>query len=85
MPNANTVVYTQSATNWFGVGTGYLAYYSNSISMFFQKSYALIIELWLFYDAPAQVTGLSFFTYINIILSALIGLGIFMGIRGIGN
>lgn len=79
---ANTIVFTESATNWFGVGNGYLAYFSNSISSFFQKIYNFIIMLWLFIDAPAQVSNLSFFTYINLILTGFIGLGGFMVIRG---
>lgn len=84
-PTANTIVFTESATNWFGVGTGYLAYISNSITIFFQNSYHWLTMIWLMYDSPAQVSGLSFFTYINLFFTACIVTGGIMIARGIGN
>lgn len=79
---ANTVVYTESATNWFGIGNGYLAYFSNTISQIGLKVQAFFTTIYLFFNAPAEVTGLEFFTYINVILISFIGLGAFMVVRG---
>lgn len=85
-PNASTKVYTGS-NNWFdvaGKANGYLFYISESITAFFQKVAAVGTMLYLLIFAPAQVSGLSFFLYIQVFLFALVAIGAFMMIRGSG-
>lgn len=82
--NANTVVYTEPATNWFGVANGYLAYFANIGSQVGLKLQAFFTMIALFIDAPAQVSGLSFFTYIQVFLLAMTATGGFFAFRGIG-
>lgn len=61
-----------------------MTYASHSMSAFFQKTQAFFTMAWLYFNAPAEVTGLSFFTYIQGLLSLFVGLGLFMVIRGNG-
>lgn len=79
--SANSAVYTFSS-GWFDAGQGWLAYMSDSMSAFFQKIDAGSRMLYLLVQAPAVVTGLAWFTYLNIILIAFIILGAFMIVRG---
>lgn len=82
--NANTIVFTEASTNWFGVANGYLAYFANVLSQTGLKIQAFFTMVALFVDAPAQVTGLAFFTYIQVLLLAWIAIGGFFAFRGIG-
>ncbi len=43
---------------------------------------AFFNSAWMFIDAPAQVTGLSFFSYIQTSLLFMIGFGVFLAVRG---
>lgn len=84
LQNANTIVFTEASTNWFGVANGYLAYFANVLSQVGLKLQAFFTMIALFIDAPAQVSGLSFFTYIQIFLLSMTALGGFFAFRGIG-
>lgn len=76
-----------TATREYGVtlfntiNYGYTGYLTDAITQFFQKAQANVVKLYLIYDAPAQVTNLSWWTYINYVLTAFIGFGIFMMVR----
>lgn len=60
----------------------WLGYIGNTITAFFDRAYHSITMLWLMINAPAEVTGLIFFTYIYAILFAFIIIGAYMLIRG---
>lgn len=85
-PAVNTVVYTSDVGNgWFDLtnrASGYMFYISQSISAFFEKIVALGNLAYLIVFAPAQVSGLAFFAYIQLILFSFIAFGTFMVIRG---
>lgn len=70
------------ATLFNTINYGYTGYLSDAITQFFAKAQAQIIKLYLIYDAPAQVTQLEWWSYVNYVLTAFIGLGIFMMVRG---
>lgn len=84
--SVSTSVYTADVGNgWFDMtsrASGYMFYISQSISSFFQKALAGANMVYLVLDAPAQATGLSFFTYISVVLFSFIAIGTFMIIRG---
>lgn len=82
--NAYTTVYT-TANNWFNIGTGYLFYFSNILTSIGDKLQASVLLIYSYINAPAEVSGLSFFTYIQGLLLGLVGFGVYAGIRGIGN
>ena len=79
--SVTTTVYT-TANNWFNVGLGYLAYFANGITEFFSKIVALITMMYLVLTAPAQISGLAFFSYIYLVLFTFLSTGIFMMVRG---
>lgn len=79
--SASSATY-EFASGWFDAGQGWLAYFSDSMSAFFQKVEAFGRMAYLMINAPAEVTGLSFFTYINAILIGFIAFGAFMVVRG---
>ena len=80
-PSVSTDVYTASS-NWFDVTTGFLFYLSESIQSFFDKVIAVGNLLYLILTAPAQVTGLAWFSYVEIVLFVFIAIGSFMVVRG---
>jgi len=61
---------------------GWLGYTADSITAFFSSVQARVVLLFIYFDAPAQVSGLSFFTFINVFLLGLVSLGGFMVARG---
>lgn len=80
----NTIVYTGS-DNWYDVtgrASGYLFYISESIETIAERIGTFGNLVWLYFTAPAQVTGLAWFSYLEIILLLLIGFGIFLAVRG---
>lgn len=81
-----TTVYTADITNnWFDVtakASGYMFYISETITAFSQKLLALGNMIYLMITAPSQVTSIAWFTYLNLFLFFLIGVGIFMAVRG---
>lgn len=72
------------ATLFSVIPYGQLGYASDYLSMVGTKFVAYATQLWLFVNAPAEVTGFDFFIFVQLILLALIGLGIFFVARGIG-
>lgn len=82
--SADTIVFTESSTNWFGIANGYLAYFANVLSQVGLKMQAFFTMIALFINAPAQVSGLPIFTYIQAFLLSMIALGGFFAFRGIG-
>lgn len=85
-PSVNTIVYTADVTNsWYDItnrASGYMFYLSQSVTAIFQKIHAFGSLIYLIVTAPAQVTGLAFFAYIQLVLFAFIGFGTFMVVRG---
>ena len=80
----NTHVYTGSNA-WYDVtgrASGYMFYISESIETVGTRIYAFGNMLWAVFNAPAEVTGLVWFTYVQVFLLLFIGLGVFMVIRG---
>ena len=83
--SVTTTVYTASTSTWYTVAqqaSGYMFYISQTITEFSLKIIAVGHLLYLLITAPAQVTGLAWFNYVNIILLTFIALGVFMVIRG---
>jgi len=81
----NVATFNYEQIDFSVVPSGWLTYASHSMSSFFQKVQAFFTQVWLYFNAPAEVSGLWYFTFVNAVLSLLIGLGVFFGIRGIGN
>lgn len=86
--SVSTVVYTADTGNdWFEMtnrASGYLFYISQVISTAGERIVAFGTLIWLHLTAPAQVTGLAWFNYLETLLFTFIGVGIFMVIRGGG-
>ena len=80
-PRANTVVYT-ATSNWFDVTTGFLFYLSEVVQTFLDKVIAVGELIYTMFNAPAEVTGLAWFSYIQVVLIAFIAIGAFMVVRG---
>lgn len=82
----NTRVYTADIGNsWFdiaGLVNGFYFYISETIDTIGVRITAFANMLWLMFTAPEQVSGLAFFTYIQLVLFAFVGIGIFMVVRG---
>lgn len=74
-------IFDSSAVGYTFAGVSYASDVMSSIGLKIQTT---ISSAWLFINAPAQISALSFWTYINIFLFMLMGLGIFMAIRGSG-
>jgi hypothetical protein len=80
----NTVVYTGTDA-WYDVtgrASGYMFYISEFFNTIGTRVNAFFNSAWLFIDAPAQVTGLTFFSYIQTSLLFMIGFGMFLAVRG---
>lgn len=80
----NTNIYTGS-TAWYDVtgrASGYMFYISEYFNTIGTRINAFFNSAWQFIDAPAQVTGLAYFSYIQVSLLAMVGLGLFMVVRG---
>lgn len=84
--SVSTVVYTADVSNqWFDLtnrASGYMFYISEWVSTIGQRVVAFGSLIWLNLTLPAQISGLAWFTYIQVILFSFIGLGIFMVVRG---
>lgn len=82
----NTRVYTADVSNpWFALtnrSSGYMFYISEVIDTIGIRLNAFGNMIWLFFTTPAQVTGLVWFTYAQLIMSAMIGISLFMIVRG---
>lgn len=74
-------VYTYSS-GIFDAQQALIGYMSASMSAFFDKMVAIANTIYLIINAPAEVTAIPFFGYVNAFLFFLIGLGGFMIIRG---
>ena len=83
-PSANTRTYepTSGFFSAFNNAFAYMGYMYTSTTAFLGKAVAIVTMLYLLVQAPTQVTGLAFFTYVNIILLFFIALGLFMVVRG---
>lgn len=82
--SVNTRVYTGTDA-WYDVtgrASGYMFYISEFFNTIGTRINAFFNSVWLFIDAPAQVSGLAFFTYIQTSLLFMIGLGLFLVVRG---
>lgn len=79
--NANTIIKEYGATLFDFIPYGWLGFVGDTISATFAKIQNAVGIIWLFINAPAEVTDLEFFTYIQIMLLAFIGFGTFLAIR----
>lgn len=79
---ANTIIYEYSATLFDAIPYGQFGYVLDWFTMLGSKANAGVQLVYLFLTAPAQISALSFFTYIYIVLIGMMGLGVFMVIRG---
>ena len=68
----------------FCIPYGAVAYYGDLIYSTLGKLPADINLLYSYFIAPSVITGLSFFTYIQVFLLSLVGLGVFLVIRSGG-
>lgn len=60
---------------------GWLGYVADWITALGQKIQAQLTVIWLFVNAPAEVTDLAFFTYIQLVLIAFMGFGGYLAVR----
>lgn len=70
------------ATLFSAIPIGVFGYLSHSITEIFNHVDAFARLIYLIVFAPSQVSGLSFFIYIQTVLFALVAFGAFMVIRG---
>lgn len=80
-----SVTYYDSVEGFFALfdnAFAWIGYVYFSILAFFGKVVAFGSLIFLVVNAPAVVTGLAFFSYINLVLLSFIGLGAFMVVRG---
>ena len=68
----------------FCIPYGAVAYYGDLMYSTIGKLPAWINLVYAYFTAPAVITGLQWFTYAQVFLLSLIGLGVFMIIRGSG-
>ena len=80
-PSVSTDVYTASS-NWFTVTTGFLFYLSEVVQTFLDKVIAVGELIYTIFNAPAEVTGLAWFSYVQVVLIGFIAIGVFMVVRG---
>lgn len=69
------------ATAFGFIPIGWLGYIADSITQIGQKIQAYVTTAWLFVNAPAEVTNLDFFTYIQVFLLSLMGFGTYLAFR----
>lgn len=80
----NTRVYT-GANSWFevtGRASGYMFYITEYFETIGTRINAFGNMLWVLFNAPSEVTGLSWFIFVQVFLLLFIALGLFMIIRG---
>lgn len=80
-PQVSVEVYT-ATSNWFDVTQGFLFYLSEVIQAFVDKVISVGTLLYLILFAPAEVTGLAWFAYVEVVLFSFVAIGAFMVIRG---
>lgn len=85
-PSANTHIKNYGAVlEFFGnsiINYGWFAWVGDTITSYLDNIQPLITMIYLMFTAPASVSGLAWFTYGQLFLLLLIGLGIFMVVRG---
>jgi hypothetical protein len=79
--NVSLATYTYSS-GFFDAQQAFIGYLSASMSAFFDQIANGANILILFLNAPAEISGLAFFTYIEILLFVFISFGTFMVLRG---
>lgn len=80
--SAFTRIKPYGATLFNVIPYGWYAWVGDTISVFFAKAQPLLTLFALVFTAPAQVTGITWFTYINIGLVIAPVIGIILLIRG---
>ena len=83
LEGAFTKIKPYGATLFSAIPYGWYAWVGDTVSVYFGKTSPAIAMLGDYVTAPAQVTGLAWFTYIQVFLLGLVGLGIFLAIRGV--
>jgi hypothetical protein len=83
-PTVTVGIKNYGATFFDVINYGWFGFISDGIVSFFDKVSATFAMIYLYINAPAVVSGLPFFSYINGILLGFISLGAFMVIRGTG-
>lgn len=81
-PTAIAITKNYGATLFSVIPYGWYAWVGDSVSVFVGKVQPFLTMVYLMFTAPAQVTGLVWFTYAQVFMLFLIGLGIFMAVRG---
>lgn len=79
---ASTIVKNYGATFFNIIPYGWYAWVGDTISVAVGKVQPFLTMVYLMFTAPTQVTGLAWFTYVQVFLLFMIGTGIFMAIRG---
>lgn|SRR5574341_1311668 len=81
-PAVNIISKHYGKTDFGIIATGWNAWFADTITSFFGKAQPQLTVVYLMFNAPAIVTGLAWFAYAELFMLFLIGLGIFMVIRG---
>lgn len=77
-PTVTVAIKNYGATFFDTINYGWFGWASDSMTSFFDKAHATIATIYLFVNAPAEVTNLDFFSYINGLFIGSIGLGLFL-------
>ena len=81
-PSVSINAKSYGATAFNVIPYGWYAWVGDTITVFFSKASPLIDMLFLILNAPSQVTNISWFSYINVILVLFIILGVILIARG---
>lgn len=85
LPAVSVASKPYGATLYNVIPYGWYAWAGDTVYSYLARIQPSLGMVWLLYDAPAQVTGFGFFTFINVILTAMIGLGLFLVARSGGS
>lgn len=79
----NLIIKNYGASTFGGaIPYGWYAWLGDTIVQFFSKLQPFLTMIYIMFNAPAEISGFPWFTYINVGLLAFIGLGITLAIRG---
>lgn len=64
-----------------GIPYGQIAFVGDTIWVATGKLQPILVEAYMYFNAPAQVTGLTFFQFVEGFLLLMVGIGVFLAIR----
>lgn len=83
-PSVSIVVKNYEQTVFNTINTGWYAWFGDTVYSWLDNVTPLVTLGYLFVIGPGLITGLAWFAYINLLLLAWFGMGLFIMIRGGG-